>query len=87
MLLSISLGMVASSVAVRLMAYRIYLLPVSALLLGFSFYMTYRNPGAPRWQKILLWIAAALSVLLWSADYLRPLVPQPETVGPDLLTF
>ena len=70
MLLSATAGLAGSGLAVRLMAYRMDLLPISVLGLGLGFYLAYRRHLGPRWNRIALWLATALSVLFWLSPYI-----------------
>lgn len=70
MLLSAGTGLVGGSLAVRLTAYRAYLLPVSMLALAAGFYLAYWRRLGPRWNRAVLWIATILSAFLWSLPYL-----------------
>lgn len=70
MLLPAGLGLAGGGLAVRLMAYRLYLFPVSVLALAAAFYLSYWRRIGPRWNRILLWVAAVLSALLWSLPYI-----------------
>ena len=69
-LLPVGLGLAGGGLAVRLMAYRVYLLPVSVLALAAGFYLSYWRRIGPRWNKIVLWTATVLSVFLWSLPYI-----------------
>jgi hypothetical protein len=69
-LLSAGAGLAGGSLAVRLMAYRIYLFPASVTFLAFGFYLTYWRKMGPRWNRIVLWAATLVSVILWSLPYL-----------------
>lgn len=69
MLLSAGIGVAGGSLAVRLMAYRIYLFPVSVAALAAGFYLSYGKRLGPRWNRRALWAATALSALLWSLPY------------------
>ncbi len=69
MLLSAGLGVAGGSLAVRLMAYRIYLFPVSVLFLAMGFYLSYWRRVGPRWNRIVLWVSTGVSVFLWSLQY------------------
>ena len=70
MLFSAGVGVTGGSLAVRLTAYRMYLFPISVLSLVTGFYLAYWRKVGPRWNRIVLWVAAILSALLWSLPYL-----------------
>lgn len=71
MLLPAGLGLAGGGLAVRLMAYRVYLFPISVIAIAAGFYLSYWRGLGPRWNKIVLWAAALLSALLWSLPYIR----------------
>ncbi|HLI29678.1 MAG TPA: hypothetical protein VKV79_01100 [Terriglobia bacterium] len=75
-MLSALSGVAGSSLAVRLMAFRIYLFPVSVLFLAIGFCLSYWRRMGPRWNRIVLWIAAVLSILLWSLHCLIITIPR-----------
>ena len=62
--------MVAGGMAVRLMAYRTYLLSISLFFLAAGFYFSYKRRTVPRWNRILLWVVTVLTGLIWSSQYL-----------------
>lgn len=70
MLLSAGAGLAGGGLAVRLMAYRIYLFPISVLGLGLGFYLAYRRNIGPRWNRVVLWLATIVSFLLWLSPYI-----------------
>ena len=70
MLLPAGLGLAGGGLAVRLMAYRIYLFPVSVLALAAGFYLHYGRRIGARWNRVALWGATVLSVVLWSLPYI-----------------
>ena len=69
-LLPAGLGLAGGGLAVRLMAYRVYLFPLSVLSLAAGFYLNYCRRMGPRWNRIVLWAATVLSVFLWSLPYI-----------------
>ena len=69
-LLSAGASLVGGSLAVRLMAYRLYLLPVSILGLGMGFYLAYRRNIGPRWNRTVLWLATIASAVIWLSPYI-----------------
>jgi len=69
-LLSAGAGLAGGSLALRLMAYRIYLFPVSVLALAAGFYFSYGKEIGPRWNRVVLWIVTGISAVLWSLPYL-----------------
>lgn len=70
MLLSAGAGLVGGSLAIRLMAYRPYLLPISVLGLGTGFYLSYHRKIGPGWNRVVLWFATVVSALLWLSPYI-----------------
>ena len=72
MLLSAGTGVVGGSLAARLTAYRIYLVPISVISLGAGFYLAYWKRRGPRWNRTVLWVATVVSVFLWLLPYLMP---------------
>ncbi len=66
--------------------YRPYLLTLTVVFLGAAFYFTYRKrevqcedgtcrvEGAPTWQKVLLWVAAVLTLIFIFFPQLLPLL-------------
>ncbi len=68
--LSAGVGLTSGSLAVRLTAYRVYLFAVSVLALALGYYFSYRKGIGPRWQRVVLWAATALSAVLWALPYL-----------------
>jgi len=70
-LFSAGAGLAGGSLAVRLMAYRVYLFPLSALALAMGFYFAYGRKAGPRWNRVVLWLATIVSTVLWLSPYLR----------------
>ena len=70
MLLSAGMGVAGGSLAVRLMAFRIYLFPVSVFSLALGFYLTYWKKMGPRWNRLVLWLATVFTAVLWVLPYL-----------------
>ena len=70
MLLPAGFGLAGGGLALRLMAYRLYLFPLSVLSLAVGFYVTYWRGMGSRWNRIVLWAATVLSVFLWSLPYI-----------------
>jgi len=69
-LLSAGTGLAGGGLAVRLMAYRIYLFPISVLGLGLGFYLAYGRKIGPAWNRVVLWLATLVSALLWLSPYI-----------------
>ncbi len=70
MLFSAGAGLAGGSLAVRLTAYRMYLFPVSLAALAVGFYLSYAKRMGPSWNRVVLWVATALTALVWSLPYL-----------------
>lgn len=72
MLLSVGLGVTGGAVAARLAGLQIYLLPISAGFLGLGFYLAYCKGMGRRRDRVILWIATAVTVFFWVLPYLFP---------------
>ncbi len=72
MLLSVGLGVTGGALAARLAELRVYLLPVSAVSLGFGFYLVYRRGFGGRRDRLILWIATVVTVFFWALPSLFP---------------
>lgn len=73
-LLFAGLGLAGGAFAARLAELRVYLVPVSAGFLGLGYYFAYwRRFGGHR-QRVVLWIATGLAVLLWTFPTVRSLI-------------
>lgn len=74
------LGVSGAVTLARWQPYRVYILGVSAVLLGWAFWRVYRQPCTSPRLKMMLWGATALIVLAFFADELQWLLidPTPE---------
>ena len=78
MLLSVGLGVTGGALAARLAGWQIYLVPISAGFLGLGFYLTYRKGFGRRRDRVILWVATAVTVFFWALPYLFPLLIGPR---------
>lgn len=74
MLLSAGLGVAGGALAARLAGIQIYLIPLSAVFLGLGFFLAYAKGIGGRRDRVILWIAAAASVVFWLTPILLPLL-------------
>lgn len=72
MLLSVGLGVTGGALAAGLAGLQIYLLPLSAGFLGLGFYLAYRTGIGRCRDRVILWIATAVTVFFWALPYLFP---------------
>jgi len=73
-LLSVGLGVTGGALAARLAGWQLYLVPVSAGFLGLGFYLTYRKGLGRRRDRVILWLATAVTVFFWALPYLFPIL-------------
>jgi len=71
-LLSVGLGVTGGALAARLAGLWIYLVPLSAGFLGLGFYLTHWKGFGRRRDRVILWIATAVTVFFWTLPYLFP---------------
>jgi hypothetical protein len=71
-LLSVGLGVTGGALAARLAGLRLYLLPVSAGALGVGFYLAYWKGMGRRRDRLILWVATAVTLAFWGVPYLLP---------------
>jgi hypothetical protein len=76
-LLSVGLGVTGGALAARLAGWQFYLVPVSAGFLSLGFYLTYWKRFGRRRDRVILWVAAALTVFLWALPVLFPVLIAP----------
>ena len=74
MLLSVGLSVAGGALAARLEALRVYLVIISAAFLGLGYFLTYRAGGGERWERVLLWVATAVTVSFWVLPYVFPML-------------
>lgn len=72
MLVSVGLGVTGGALAARLAEWQIDLVPVSAGFLGLGFYLTYWKGFGRSRDRVILWIATAVTVFFWALPYLFP---------------
>lgn len=72
MLLSVGLGVTGGALAARLAGLQIYLLPISAGFMALGFYLAHKKAMRRRRDRVMLWIAAAVTVFFWVLPYLFP---------------
>jgi len=77
-LLSVGLGVTGGALAARLAGWQLYLVPVSAGFLGLGFYLTYRKGLGRRRDRVILWVATAVTVFFWVLPYLFPILAGPR---------
>ena len=47
------------------------LMSVSAALIALGFYLAYWRGLGGRWQRVVLWVSAPLTVVMWLVPYFR----------------
>lgn len=72
MLLSAVVGVAGGALAARLTAIQVYLIPASALFLGLGFFLAYGKGIGGRRDRVILWIASAVSLGFWLTPVLFP---------------
>jgi len=71
-LLSVGLGVTGGALAARLAGLQMYLVLVSAGFLGVGFYLAYWKRFGRRRDRVILWMATAVTVFFWALPYLFP---------------
>lgn len=74
MLLSAGVGVAGGALAARLADMQIYLIPASALFLGLGYFLAYAKGIGGRRDRVILWIASAVSLAFWLTPLLFPLL-------------
>jgi hypothetical protein len=60
----------SGAIAARVAEWQFLLIPVSLASLALGHYLAHRRGAGGRWQRVLLWTATPVSLLLWVAPRL-----------------
>ena len=71
-MLSAGLGLAGGALAAGVAAAQTALMSGSAALIVLGFYLAYGRGMGGRWQRVVLWVSAPLTVLTWIAPYFKP---------------
>ncbi len=64
------LGVASGAVAARMAELQIVLIPVSVASLALGYYFAYRQGAEGRRQRLMLWIATPVSLVLWVVPWM-----------------